>query len=234
MVAIFVVMTIMAFVAIDLMIQTLERRKKASLQPETIHHHTAGIYNLILPLVYFFHPGHTWAQVEKTGMVRVGLDSFAQKLIGNIDTIELPEVGKEVKQGQPLFSIRQGRRSAAFVSPVNGKIASTNNHLEPNLIKKEPYSSGWIAEVEPDSLSDDLSRLKIGKDAVLWMKKEIKKFLDFSWARVPAPAIVGQTAQDGGFPVEGILETMDDETWDHFETQFLQSRVSDDPAIFKG
>ncbi len=221
MVAIFVVMTIIVFILIDLMVQTVVRRKKATVQAGTQAHSDA--MDLRMPLGYFFHPGHTWARIEETGEVEVGIDDFAQKLIGNIDNIELPEVGKVVREGDPLFSIRQGRRSATFVSPVNGKISSPNSSLYPSLMKNEPYGRGWIVKIEPDSLADDLSKLEIGTQAAQWMKKEIRNFLEFAWARMPAPAIVGQTVQDGGFPVEGILENMDDEAWNNFGNQFLQS-----------
>jgi len=132
-------------------------------------------------------------------------------------------VGKEARQGQPLFSIKQGGRNATFISPVNGTIRATNAAVTQDSAKKNPYRSGWVVKVESDSLANDLSKLKIGKDAVRWMKSEIMRFLDFSWNRMPAPAMVGQTAQDGGFPVEGILENMDDGTWNSFVHQFLQA-----------
>jgi len=78
-----------------------------------------------------------------------------------------------------------------------------------------------VVKVESDTLADDLSKLKIGKDAVRWMKKEINRFLDFSWNQMPAPAALGRTAQDGGFPVEGILGNMDEDAWSSFVKEFL-------------
>jgi glycine cleavage system H lipoate-binding protein len=218
MVAIFVVMTVMAFVLLDLIVQNIGRSRKAPARNNAV---AELDQDLIMPLGYFFHPGHTWAQIEETGAIKIGLDDFAQKILGSIDKIVLPELGEKVREGQPLFSIKQGNRTAPFISPVNGRIWAANTALKPESMKKDPYESGWIVKIEPDSPGDDLGKLEIGTEAVGWMKREIKRFIEFYWGRMPAPPMLGQTAQDGGLPVGGILENADDVTWNCFINEFL-------------
>ena len=56
----------------------------------------------------YFHQGHSWAKPEGDNVVRVGIDDFAQKLVGKIDAIKLPQVGSQVSQGEKAWSLQVG------------------------------------------------------------------------------------------------------------------------------
>src|SRR5271169_2019768 len=47
-----------------------------------------------------YHPGHTWALSESPNLVRVGMDDFAAKLTGKLESITLPQRGQWIRQGQ--------------------------------------------------------------------------------------------------------------------------------------
>jgi len=47
-----------------------------------------------------YHPGHAWARAERPGLVTVGMDDFAQKLVGPIAEVSLPHVGARVSAGR--------------------------------------------------------------------------------------------------------------------------------------
>lgn len=64
--------------------------------------------DFIIPGGVFISEGHCWANLEEDGSVKVGMDDFAKKLIGKIDSVELPNLGMEAKVGQPLFIVKQG------------------------------------------------------------------------------------------------------------------------------
>jgi CheY-like chemotaxis protein len=49
--------------------------------------------------------GHCWASLAEDGTARVGLDDFASKLLGRIDSIDLPRVGQELKAGEPICTV---------------------------------------------------------------------------------------------------------------------------------
>ena len=53
-----------------------------------------------VPDGYHFHQGHTWLKAEGDQLVSVGMDDFAQKLLGKVDTIRLPAVGEKLAQGE--------------------------------------------------------------------------------------------------------------------------------------
>ena len=103
---------------------------------------------------------------------------FAKKLIGKIDDIEFPNLGMNITQGQPLFIIKQGKRSIQFNSPISGQVAKVNNDLGDNIdaLDYSPYEKNWICVIDADKLDTELSRLKIGKNAVNFYQDEIEKY----------------------------------------------------------
>ncbi len=237
MVAIFVVLTIITCLLVDFIVQRVQMKKAVASvsqgsRPEvegalTPSYALTGLESdsFLVPKGVFFHRGHTWAGLHRSGEVRVGVDDFTQNILGSFDTIKTRGVGEEVKQGENLFAIKQGERVATFVSPVDGVIAAVNEDVQsnPDAIKQEPYEKGWIYIINPTNLADNIRNLNISERALSWLQKEIESFRDFVKVQLPHNALVGQTLQDGGLPVGGLLEQMDAEAWNRFEAQFLRS-----------
>ena len=101
-----------------------------------------------------FHAGHTWALNESQELVRVGIDDFASKLIGKIESISLPQRGRWVRQGQKIWTILRDGKSVDMVSPIEGTISDVNDAVvkDPELARKDPYGEGWLVTVKaPDS-----------------------------------------------------------------------------------
>ncbi len=160
-------------------------------------------YNV--PAGFFVAPEHTWVKIEPDGRVRIGVDDFAQKILGPIEAVQLPQVGQKVNRGQTLFACRQGQRSANLAAPLSGAVTAVNDDLakHADAVKQHPYEAGWICLLEPDSLAEELSVLKIGNAAVKWYQEEIERF--------------AKIIQKSGVPTD----TLDDEQWNHFTRSFL-------------
>ncbi|MBW1996511.1 MAG: glycine cleavage system protein H [Deltaproteobacteria bacterium] len=79
-----------------------------------------------VPGGYYFHKGHTWLQVEEGPMVSVGIDDFALRLLGPLDRIEGPLMGKGVKQGGAGIVVFRGANKATLEFPVSGVVTSVN------------------------------------------------------------------------------------------------------------
>ena len=240
MVVILVVTTIICFILIDLAVQVVESRREgrvAAFAPRanaiavggTIKSTNAPVRSFKesdyrIPMGIFYHIGHTWANLLLSGYVKVGLDDFAQRSIGRFDEIELPPIGKEVKQGGKIFTVKQGNRKATFYSPVEGVVGSVNHMLleNPKIIKKDPYIDGWVCAIKPSSLGENIKALKIAKDAAIWLKEEITRFKEVM-LRKSLQLVPGyETIQDGGEIVDGLLEFLGDEQWELFEKNFLK------------
>jgi len=134
-----------------------------------------------IPGGVFISPSHSWARINESGEVSVGIDDFARKLIGHIDGIELPNLGMAVKKGQPLFNVKQGTYSIPFMSPISGKVNKVNRALLDSLelLEFNPYDKSWICQIDADNLDNELSDLKIGQAAVNFYNEDINKLNTF-------------------------------------------------------
>ena len=181
------------------------------------------VADLALPGGLFFHQGHTWTGIDTTGKVKIGLDDFAQNILGRIDNIKLRKVGDSISKGEKVFTIMQGKRKAEFNAPVDGVISAINKDVisKPELLKNDPYENGWVYAVEPRNLAQNLKSLTVAEEAKSWLKKEIARFKEFLAEQFVEDKLLGTTMADGGMPVNGIMEYMDDFSWMKMQEAFL-------------
>lgn len=174
-----------------------------------------------LPGGVFISAGHVWASVTVPGMVRLGMDDFARKMIGSIDGIELPAKGATLKKGDRLFDIRQGGRVVSFYAPVSGVVQDLNVELPQHLdwLARHPYEKGWVCSMKPEHLSNELEQMKIGEKAAAWYQTEIVRLQEML-APAPGDASIGSLTSQ---LVEGQLEEVDDSLWAKFEKSFLHA-----------
>src|SRR6202161_313741 len=86
-----------------------------------------------------YHPGHTWALSESPNLVRVGMDDFASKLTGKLESITLPQRGQWIRQGQKMCTIHRDGCAADMVSPIEGTVADVNSAVmqDPKLALRD-------------------------------------------------------------------------------------------------
>ncbi|MFN8389188.1 MAG: glycine cleavage system protein GcvH [Bdellovibrionota bacterium] len=103
-----------------------------------------------IPASYKFTKEHEWLKQEANNRVRVGITDYAQSELGDVVFIELPEIGKTVKQGDSLSSVESVKAVSDVYAPVDGRVVEVNTALsgEPQLINQEPHEGGWIAILE--------------------------------------------------------------------------------------
>ena len=96
---------------------------------------------------------HEWAAREGDLYV-CGLSDYAQEKIGDVVFVELPDVGKEVIQGETFGVIESVKAANDLYSPLNGEVVEVNEELEdqPELVNSSPLGEGWICKVK---MSDD-------------------------------------------------------------------------------
>jgi len=92
---------------------------------------------------------HEWARKEN-GKITEGITDFAQSELQDIVFIELPEIGQEVMQGDPIATIEAVKTVTDLYAAVSGEITKVNRLLEskPELINKDPYDEGWLVEIK--------------------------------------------------------------------------------------
>ena len=141
-----------------------------------------------LPGGAFLSTGHAWARIEPEGQVRVGLDDFARKALGQVMAVELPVRGTTVRAGDPLVTLRGSAGAAHLTAPLSGRVAHDNEGLRhtPGMVTESPYDRGWLCLLEPSDLAGELAGLRIGQPAVAWYQEEIARLRKAQAAR-PEP-----------------------------------------------
>jgi glycine cleavage system H protein len=102
---------------------------------------------------------HEYVHVEgDTGTI--GITDYAQKELGDVVFVELPQVGSQLEMGDELGSIESVKAVSELFSPVGGEVIEINEALaeKPELVNTDPYGDGWMIKLrlssaeEPDEL----------------------------------------------------------------------------------
>ena len=170
-----------------------------------------------------FHRGHTWALPVARGFARVGIDDFARQVVGPIDRIEFPELGKEVRQGDALFTVVRGPRKIDFVSPLDGRVISVRHDAARAAVPADdPYRKGYFLTLDPTDMARNAPELKTAAEAPRWIEKELARLYEFVGLHMARPLSVGATMRDGGAYAAGIVGKIDEPLFNEFVRNFLR------------
>ncbi len=95
---------------------------------------------------------HEW--VEKSGdLLIVGITDFAQSQLGDVVSIELPQIGSSFKQNDVIAIVDSVKASSDVFCPVDGEIVEVNEKLleNPELINQSAFGDGWIIKIKPEN-----------------------------------------------------------------------------------
>ena len=97
---------------------------------------------------------HEWARVEGN-RIRIGITDYAQDALGDVVYVDTPEMGTEVKAGEPFGEVESTKSVSDVYSPVSGTVVDVNVQLgdTPALVNQDPYGKGWMIVVEPSDPS---------------------------------------------------------------------------------
>jgi glycine cleavage system H protein len=97
---------------------------------------------------------HEWITVSGT-RAKVGITDYAQKQLGDVVFVELPEVGRAVTQGQVAGTIESVKAVSELYSPASGKVVEVNPALasKPESVNSDPHGT-WLFDIELTSPSE--------------------------------------------------------------------------------
>ncbi|MGA2678279.1 MAG: glycine cleavage system protein GcvH [Sedimentisphaerales bacterium] len=103
----------------------------------------------MIPKGLLYTKDHEWAKIEGDIAV-IGITDHAQNQLGELTFVELPDVGKEVKQKGELAVVESSKAASDVYSPVTGKVVEVNKALQtkPETVNDECYGSGWICKIQ--------------------------------------------------------------------------------------
>ncbi|MEE3465136.1 MAG: glycine cleavage system protein GcvH [Candidatus Cryptobacteroides sp.] len=101
---------------------------------------------------------HEWVKVEGN-IAYIGVTDFAQKEMGDITYVDMPEEGDDVIAGEEFGALESVKASSELISPVSGTVVLVNGELEdaPEKVNEDAYGA-WIIKVEM-SLPSELDAL---------------------------------------------------------------------------
>ena len=82
---------------------------------------------------------HEWAR-DESGIVTVGITSYATDQLGDVVFVELPKVGKRLEAGKPFGVVEAVKTVSDLYAPL------TDN---PALVNQEPFGDGWMIRIRP-------------------------------------------------------------------------------------
>lgn len=172
-----------------------------------------------VPMGYYFHNGHAWARIESGGNIRIGLDDFSLKLLGQADAFDLPLMGKELDQGKAGWGLKRKDNNADVLSPIDGVIVEVNSKVRENpvLANREPYSDGWLFMVRTPDVKKTMNKLMTDQNSLAWINEEVSHLENM------IEEVAGPLAADGGHLAADIYGNLPDLGWDKLTKKFLKT-----------
>jgi len=114
----------------------------------------------IVPENLYYTKEHEWLKVQGDTAI-MGITDYAQKSLHEIVFVDLPEVGRKIKQMESIGTVESVKAVSEIYTPISGEIIEVNTELneKPELVNQDPYGKGWIAKIQPENLEKELKNL---------------------------------------------------------------------------
>jgi len=101
---------------------------------------------------------HSWMMMEENGVILLGVEGSFVQSIGKVQTIYLPDVGDELRQGGSYLQIfSSDMRSHSILSPLSGTVVEVNQKVieNPESALQDPYGEGWLIRLKPSRFEQE-------------------------------------------------------------------------------
>jgi len=218
---------ILLCLGVDAIVQ-LRKQKKGVVQE--VAYSFPGFFSentIVVPKGLYFDKTHTWAFMDKDGMVKIGIDDFFPHVTGLLTNIKMKNSGETIKKNEVFLSIIRNGKQLNIKAPVSGIIKAQNKALltKTSLINSFPYSDGWVYMIEPTNWVREIQFLFIAEKFSIWLNTEFTRLKDFFsvMQKTNETRYAQVVLQDGGELKEGILMDLRSEAWEDFQTHFIDT-----------
>ncbi|HVN59101.1 MAG TPA: hypothetical protein VMT63_12445 [Bacteroidales bacterium] len=222
---ILIVVVIAAGTVITVLLRSV--RRKTSRTSGTLIRETLAFNEktITAPAGLYFDKSHTWAFMERDGLVRLGINDFMQHVTGNLTEIKMREPGEYIRRGEKLLTVVKEGKQLNLYAPVSGVIKSQNTdlYLDSSLVNASPYTDGWVYLIEPKNWSKEIQMMFPYERFRDWINSEFIRLKDFFAASLKShyPEYAPAVLQDGGEITDNPLEELSPEIWEDFQTSFI-------------
>ena len=104
------------------------------------------------PAEFKYTKDHEWVKTDGADAT-VGITHYAQAQLGDVVFVELPAVGRAIKQGEVFGTIESVKAVSELYAPVSGEVTAVNDALStaPESVNKDPHGAAWIIKVRPSN-----------------------------------------------------------------------------------
>jgi glycine cleavage system H protein len=96
-----------------------------------------------------FTKDHEWVEMDGDIAI-VGITAYAAEQLGDVVFVEVPEVGKAVKAGDPLAVVESVKAASDVYAPISGEVVEGNAGVadSPEVVNASPEGAGWFARLK--------------------------------------------------------------------------------------
>jgi len=107
----------------------------------------------VFPEDLFYSREHMWVRVDGD-MATIGITDYAQESLGEILSVEFPEIDTYVERDETFGSIESTKAVIDLISPVSGVVVSINEDITDDIgiINSDPHDTGWLVVIEMNDL----------------------------------------------------------------------------------
>ena len=114
-------------------------------------------------MTIYYSEDHEWIRLEEEDTAVIGITDYAQKELGDVVYVELPEVGRDLGKDDEAAVVESVKAAGEVKMPLTGTVISVNENLEdePELVNADPEGDGWLMTIsiinpeEVEELMDD-------------------------------------------------------------------------------
>jgi glycine cleavage system H lipoate-binding protein len=222
MVALYVLLGFILLLVIDYFVIKAEKKYHPAFKKsyEVVENVVFDNISVTVPADSYVSKGHTWAELQGNGLIKVGVDEFILKSVGRFIVTSIVKPGTLLKKGDPVMQAKLGDKSFSLRSPVDGTVSFINDELIGKAIA-DPYGEDWGVMVTPVNFEKNAASLKANERVVDWMKSEFVRLKNYLTENASHPQLAGVTMLDGGKMIEGAVAHLNKESVKKFEDEFL-------------
>lgn len=214
-----ILFTLVLFLTADFFVQR-KRRTSEVLEYEPMPSPGFGFQYRPIPATTNLVSNHTWVRRNPDGSSLVGVDDFLGRFIGSLEEILLPEPGSSLVPARNEITLKSSGGALRLAAPVQGRVVEVNEEVlrNPSLARTDPYGRGWLMKIRPASGTSMVHGSYIVQKPMEWLAEQKDLATKFFSSFTLSPQLV--TMQDGGLPVEGLLQNYDETVWTSFQNTF--------------
>ncbi len=93
---------------------------------------------------------HEWLRAEGDGTITIGITDHAQEALGDLVFVELPAVGRVLKEGEACAIVESVKAASDVYAPIAGEVVAVNDAVPatPESLNEKPYEA-WLFRMKP-------------------------------------------------------------------------------------